>query len=71
MLIIFFSKIAASTDDPRSLLKAVMTVEEFKISVSQQRELENIKGNLLHNDIHASGTLTFVWFMKSFIIFWE
>lgn len=34
---------SASTDDPRSLLKAVMTVEEFKISVSQQRELENIK----------------------------
>lgn len=31
-----------------------MTVEEFKISVPQQRELENIKGNLLHNDINAS-----------------
>lgn len=29
-------------------------MEEFKISVSQHRELENIKGNLLHNDMHAS-----------------
>lgn len=48
------SNIAASTKDSRSLLKAVMTVEEFKISVPQQRELENIKGNLLHNDINAS-----------------
>lgn len=52
------SKIAASTKDSRSLLKAAMTVEEFKISVPQQRELENIKGNLLLNDIHehAPGT---------------
>lgn len=52
------SNIAASTKDSGSLLKAVMTVEEFKISVPQQRELENIKGNLLLNDIHehAPGT---------------
>uniref|UniRef100_K1QVN0 Uncharacterized protein n=1 Tax=Magallana gigas TaxID=29159 RepID=K1QVN0_MAGGI len=34
---------SASTKDSGSLLKAVMTVEEFKISVPQQRELENIK----------------------------
>eukprot|EP00105_Crassostrea_gigas_P030909 XP_011453428.1 PREDICTED: uncharacterized protein LOC105346507 isoform X2 [Crassostrea gigas] len=33
----------SSTKDSGSLLKAVMTVEEFKISVPQQRELENIK----------------------------
>lgn len=52
------SNIAASTKDSGSLLKAAMTVEEFKISVPQQRELENIKGNLLPNDIHehAPGT---------------